>query len=263
MTNSLKVCVVPLDTTPVDVSANLSSTAYALNEVESDTDLVVLPELFTTGFTADKTLCKSLAETSGGKTMDAVRRWAQYFGFAIAGSFMAQENGKIFNRAFFAEPSGDMTFYDKRHLFPLSKEHEVFSSGTSLSPLVRYRGWNIKTVVCYDLRFPVWCRNTEPYYDLLVAPSIWPHTRIFQYHQLLSTRALENQAYTIGANRTGTDDSGEYPCGDSAIFNNLGKRIEETRRNGLIYSVLDIEALRKGRDRFPALRDSDDFLITL
>ncbi|HBI58285.1 MAG TPA: nitrilase family protein [Porphyromonadaceae bacterium] len=261
---TFKVCVIPLNITWGNKDANLVTAAHELNQVEKDTDLVVIPELFSTDFVNDGKLVATLAETNDGHTMDAVKRWVSFFGVAIAGSFLATDGtGHYFNRAFFVEPSGDVTFYDKHHLFPLSHEDKIYTAGNHLSPVIRYRGWNIKLMVCYDIRFPVWCRNGEEIYDILVVPSNWPHARIFQYHQLLSARAIENQIFTIGANRTGRDNYGEYPAGDSAIFDNLGSRIGETRRNGHIYSIFDREELDAGRHRFPAWRDSDKFTIDL
>lgn len=260
----LKISIIPLSTKWGDKDANLQDAASQLNQVEKDTDLVVLPEVFATGYTEDVEQIRDLAEPNDGRIMEDVRRWAQFFGFAVAGTFIAKDGSEFHNRAFLMEPSGDVTFYDKRHLFPLSNEGKVYTAGTKQSPVIRYRGWNIKLMVCYDLRFPVWCRNTpQDNYDLLLIPASWPHSRIFQFHQLLSGRAIENQAYTVGANRTGQDLYGEYPAGDSAIYNNFGSPIGETRRNGHLYSLLDLDALNKARTRFPAWKSADDFEIKL
>ena len=259
---TFKVCIIPFSIAWGNKDSNLCGMASELNQVEKDTDLVVIPELFSTDFISDRKVVEELAERNDGHTMDALKRWASFFGFAIAGSFLATDgSGRYFNRAFVVEPAGDVTFYDKHHLFPLSDEKGIFTAGAKLSPIIRYRGWNLKLMVCYDLRFPVWCRNGEEIYDILVVPSSWPHSRITQYHKLLAARAIENQIYAVGANRTGKDNYGEYPAGDSVIYDNLGDSIGETRRNGHIYSVLDGEALEAGRHRFPAWRDSDKFTI--
>ena len=123
---------------------------------------------------------------------------------------------------------GDITFSDKRHLFPLSSENTVYTPGHALPPTIRFRGWNIKIVVCYDLRFPVWTRNQpDNLYDLLIVPSNWPISRVKPYKTLLSARAIENQIYTIGCNRTGVDKYGDYTTGMSSIFDNLGEDIKE------------------------------------
>lgn len=258
----LKIALIPLSTKWGDKDANLQDAASQLNLVEKDTDLVVLPEVFATGYTEDVSQISDLAEANEGRIMEDVRRWSQYFGFAIAGTFIAVDDRKYYNRAFLMEPSGDVSFYDKRHLFPLSNEAKVYTPGRKLSEPIRFRGWNIKLMVCYDLRFPVWCRNTQKSnYDLMVVPASWPHSRIYQFKQLLSARAIENQAYLAGANRTGQDLYGTYPPGDSAIYDNFGSAIGETRRNGHIYSILDLDDLRKSRERFPAWKSSDTFTI--
>lgn len=261
----MKICAIPFDITYADVENNLISVAHQLNQVEPDTDIVILPELFTTAFIPDAKTVAEKAEPIDGHTVDALKRWAQYFGFAIAGSYLATDGqGRYFNRAFFVEPMGDITFSDKRHLFPLSSENTVYTPGQTLPPTIRFRGWNIKIIVCYDLRFPVWTRNhPENLYDLLIVPSNWPISRVKPYKTLLSARAIENQIYTVGCNRTGVDKYGDYTTGMSSIFDNLGDDIKETRRNGHIYALLDLTSLKEGRERFPAYRSSDHFSIDL
>lgn len=259
----MKICAIPIDIAYADVENNLISAAHQLNQVEPDTDVVVLPELFTTSFIPDAKTIASVAETNDDHTVDSIRRWAQYFGFAIAGSFLATDGkGHYFNRAFFIEPMGDATFADKRHLFPLSSENTTYTPASELPPVIRYRGWNIRIIVCYDLRFPVWTRNTpDNLYDLLLIPSNWPVSRVKPYKLLLSARAVENQIYTVGCNRTGSDKYGDYPTGMTSIFDNLGEDIRETRRNGHIYALLDLTNLKEGRERFPAYRSTDRFTL--
>lgn len=259
----MKVCVIPLDIVDDDKEANILAVAHELNQVEHDTDLVVLPELFTTAFVSDKEKVKSLAETNDGPTVSALKRWSNFFGYAIAGSFLATEaEGNYYNRAFLIEPMGDVSFYDKRHLFPLSEENNTYKPGHVPSPFIRFRGWNIRLIVCFDLRFPVWCKNNpDQLYDLLLVPSNWPKAREYQFKTLLAARAIENQAYVIGANRTGSDKYGDYPAGISTIFDNLGNPINETRSNGHIYSILNRDSLYMGRNRFPVFKASDRFTI--
>lgn len=261
----MKICAIPMDIAYADVENNLITAAHQLNQVEPDTDIVVLPELFTTAFIPDAKTIAETAETNSGHTVDSIKRWAQYFGFAIAGSFLATDgNGHYFNRAFFIEPMGDVTFTDKRHLFPLSTENASYTPASTLPPTIRFRGWNIRMVVCYDLRFPVWTRNQpENLYDLLLVPSNWPVSRQKQYHLLLSARAVENQIYTVGCNRTGSDKYGDYLTGMTCVFDNLGDDIRETRRNGHVYALLDLTNLKEGRERFPAYRSTDRFSIDL
>lgn len=261
----MKVCVIPFDIAYGDIESNLLTAAHQLSQVESDTDIVVLPELFTTSFIPDAKEVAKLAEPNDGRTVTAIKRWAQYFGFAIAGSFLSKdEKGHFFNRAFFIEPMGDATFTDKRHLFPLSTENVTLTPGDQIPRTIRFRGWNIKTIVCFDLRFPIWTRNrSDDMYDLLVVPSNWPVSRIKPYKLLLSARAVENQIYTIGANRTGSDKFGDYNVGMSSIYDNLGDDIKETRRNGHIYALLDLENLKEGREKFPAYKAADNFSIDI
>ena len=261
----MKICAIPLDIAYADPEANIISTAHALSQVESDTDVVVLPELFTTAFVPDPKRVAELGEGNDGHTVDAVKRWAAFFGFAIAGSFLATDGGGLYyNRAFFIEPGGDVTFYDKRHLFPLSTENNVYTPGRALPPRIRFRGWDFSLIVCFDLRFPVWCRNTpDSNYDVLLVPSNWPHIRIAQYKILLAARAVENQTYVIGCNRTGSDEFGQYEHSDSAIYDNLGTAIQETRRNGHLYTLLERRLLDEGRKRFPAWKATDRWTIEL
>ncbi|MCM1164100.1 MAG: nitrilase family protein [Muribaculaceae bacterium] len=255
----MKICAIPLDIIYEKPEENLLSAAHALSQVESDTDVVVLPELFTTAFVPDAKNVKALAEPNDGRTMQAVGRWAAFFGFAIAGSFLAVDaDGKHHNRAFFVEPGGDVTFYDKRHLFPLSTEDKVLSPGTRRPPVVRFRGWNFSLAVCFDLRFPVWCRSCPacpP--DVMIVPSNWPHSRSSQFKILLKARAVENQMYIVGANRSGSDPFGEYEHSDTEIFDNLGESVRETRRNSFVYALLDHKELEDGRSKFPFLSIAD------
>lgn len=265
MSNLLKVCTIAHDIIEGSKHENIIAIASRLREVETDTDLVVLPELFTTGYIFDKTSLSELAETDDGHTVDTLRRWAQFFGVALAGSFLATDGeGHYFNRAFFIEPGGDTTLYDKRHLFTLSGENTIYTRGVSPAPTVRYRGWNIKLIVCFDLRFPVWIRTTpRTEFDLLLCPAMWGGARWHQFKTLLAARAIENQAYAVSCNRLGKDAYGTYPAGMSVAFDNLGNEIHETRRNGLVYVLLDIEDLRRSREKFPVADSADAFTINI
>lgn len=261
----MKICIAPIDIVFANPEENLLTAAHTLNQVERDTDVVVLPELFTTGFIKDEPTAAERAERNDGHTVETLQRWAQFFGFALCGSFLATDRpGHLANRTFFVEPGGDVTFSDKRHLFPLSTEDKVYAAATAEPPVVRFRGWNFKTIVCFDLRFPVWCRNREGAdYDVLLVPANWPASRQDQFKLLLAARAVENQAYVFGANRTGEDDYGHYPKGISCVFDNLGHPIHETRRDGLLYALLDKKELETGRKRFPAWQAADRWQIEL
>ena len=261
----MKICAIPLDIKYASPAENLNAAASLLSQVDTDTDVLVLPELFTTAFLPEPSDCQKFAELSDGRTISTVKKWANFFGFAIAGSFLATDGeGHYFNRAFFVEPLGDVTFYDKRHLFPLSTEDTTYTPGRQLPPRIRFRGWEFMLIVCFDLRFPVWCRNTQQrMYDVLIVPSNWPHTRIDAYHLLMAARAVENQIYTVGCNRTGSDHYGEYPRGDSLICDPRGRMIQETRSNGFLYAFMDKAIIEQGRQRFPAWKAMDTWHIDL
>ncbi len=259
--DNLKVAVISYDITWGDKEENLITVAELLNKVDLNTDIVILPELFSTGYMQEEALIVNNAEPLSGKTMDAIRRWSAHFGFAICGSYMAATAGNYYNRAFFVEPSGDETFYDKHHLFSLSQEGKLFASGTPQSPIIRYRGWNISMVICYDVRFPIWCRNVENVYDLLLIPANWPSVRGYAWEHLLIARAIENQSYVVGANRSGRDDYGEYLIEQSFAVDYMGRKIEGKRDNEIYYAELSRSSMDKFRTQYPVWKDADKFKI--
>lgn len=261
----MKICSIPYDIVYASPEENFVGVAHALSQVEKDTDVVVLPELFTTAFIPDERGVAELAEKNSGKTVETVKRWSQFFGFAIAGSYLATDGkGKFYNRAFFIEPLGDTTFYDKRHLFPLSTEDKVYCPGEKPAPVIRFRGWSFKLIVCFDLRFPVWCRNIPGnLYDVLLVPANWSHSRSYPFKIFLSARAIENQAYTVGANRSGSDPYGDYKKTDSVINDYMGYPIQETRRNGFLYAILDRDELNLQREKFPVFQPSDKWSLNI
>lgn len=261
MGSKLNIAVVSLDITWGDVDENLLVSEQQIRKLPSGIDLVVLPELFSTGFVHDRETLESLSESANGKTMKTVHQWAKKYNFAIAGSFLFRVGENFFNRAFFIEPHGDEMFYDKRHLFCISPESELFAAGETLPPVVRYRSWNISLIICYDLRFPVWCRNKDMRYDIMLVPANWPDSRSFAWSRLLSGRAIENQAYYVGANRSGSDDYGKYD-GMSMVLDGLGQIVSQ-EVDGIVYAVADMEQLQHERRKLPVGRDADDFNIVL
>lgn len=262
MSHTLKIAVPRHDIIPGDIHENLIATAANLNKIERDTDLVVLPELFTTGVVSDTSLIDTLAETDEGHTMDDLIRWAAFFGFAIAGSYLSTDgNGHYYNRAFLVEPSGDRYYYNKKHLFSLSTEVDTLTPGDRQSPVIRYRGWNIKMFICYDLRFPVWCRKTDNDFDIMLFPSSWPEARIYQFKRLLCARAIENNAIVIGSNRVGNDSAGTYPEDGSAIFDLMGQETGTRDALGTLYATFDYDSFNRRRERFPTYRDADRFTL--
>lgn len=264
--NNLNIAVVSLPIRWADRHANLQAVRLHLQQIRPDTDLVVLPELFTTGFIPDPDVIQREAEPSDGLTMTTIRELAAKHRVAIAGSFLARlSDSEISNRAFLVEPSGETTFYDKRHLFSLSPEATLLHGGRHRMPIVRFRGWNIALAVCYDLRFPVWCRNAGMNYDIVLFPSNWPQSRGYAYRQLLIARAIENQAWTVGANCSGTDDYGCYD-GMSVIIDHEGNVVAQSTAEKpaeTIYATTDRTALEKWRKRMPVWKAADDFTIVL
>lgn len=255
MQTDLNIFAIALDIALADKQANMNALEAALAAMPQGTDLVVLPELFTTGFVDNKEQAVALAETGQGDTVRAIEKLAEKHNCAICGSFLAKSGVWLFNRAFFVEPSGECTFYDKRHLFSLSNEPQIMSPGHEPIPVVRFRGWNIAMAVCYDLRFPVWLRNKGLKYDLLVIVANWPKKREYQWEHLLIARAIENQCYVIGANRGGEDSFGEY--GNlSCVFDFIGTPI--ARQEGQTMAArLSMSLLEAGRQKFPFYNDAD------
>lgn len=244
-----------------DPEENLRNVESIAHQVARDTDILVLPELFSTGFMQDVQVISSLAESIAGTTVTRLKALSRQYGFAVAGSFLCRVGEKVYNRCFFIEPSGEETFYDKHHLFSLSLEHKVFTPGYKLPPVVRYRGWNISLIVCYDLRFPVWCRNSRHSYDIMIVPANWPSSRGYAWEHLLIGRAIENQAVYVGANRGGSDDFGDYD-NLSFIVNGLGRVVSaEDKNSGLIYAEFDRDELVKIREKLPFGNDADDFSV--
>jgi predicted amidohydrolase len=223
------------------------------------TDLVVLPEMFTTGFCTDKL---QLAETMDGETMHQLKHWAVKYKLAITGSFIAIENDKVFNRAFFVFPTGEIETADKRHLFSFGGEHEYFSSGDKRL-IVNYSGFNILVLVCYDVRFPVWTRNVNNEYDLIIFVANFPQRRIIDWDILLQARAIENQAYVCGVNRVGVDGQGIDYNGHSALLDFKAKpllKFAEDKTSIQTTEIL-IEPLQLYRQKFAVWRDADKFEI--
>ncbi|MCM1004808.1 MAG: nitrilase family protein [Prevotella sp.] len=259
----LNVALFPQQITWGDKAANIDTLIDICEKVHPQTDLLILPETFSTGFPSgtDKETVRAMSERNTGKTIDTIKALSAKYGFAIAGSFIADTGGLLYNRAFFIEPNGEETFADKRHLFSMAGENKIFSPGTERLK-VRYRGWNLAMIVCYDIRFPVWCRNSQCEYDALIAIANWPTTRVGAWEALLKARAIENLAYVLGVDCKGTDTHGFEYNGSTAVIDFKGKDIGINDSNtSLIYSVLDYERLAKFRTKFPAWEDADTFTL--
>ncbi|MDE6528620.1 MAG: nitrilase family protein [Muribaculaceae bacterium] len=276
MDSTIKIAALPLDIVWADIERNLLTVAEKLTGIRPDTDILVLPELFSTGFVQDEAMLRNLAATSAQMTLAAVKLWSSRFNMAIAGSYLASIGSKIVNRGFFIEPSGETTFYDKHHLFCLSAESRIFSKGMELPPVIRFRGWNFSLIVCYDLRFPVWCRNRNQRYDILLVPANWASARGYAWRQLLIARAIENQSVVVGANRSGHDDYGDYNH-QSFIFDPFGKELAPScpmndsghgldtanSPDSFIYAEYTMAQLSKVRSYLPVGNDADSFQIVM
>ena len=259
--SDLRVCLCPLDIKWGNKEANLSALEKIAAQVHPDTDLLILPETFSTGFPSakEKDDVRPLAERNTGQTIDFVKKIAARHKIAICGSYIADSGGSLYNRAFFIEPSGDETFADKRHLFTMAKENDVFSKGYDRLK-VRYRGWNIAMVICYDVRFPVWCRNRDNEYDILIAVANWPKQRSGAWQKLLPARAIENLAYVCAVNCKGRDVADFEYGGESAVIDFKGNDIG-IESTGFIYASLSEEKLSRFREKFPAHKDADSFRL--
>ncbi|MFD0963246.1 amidohydrolase [Pseudofulvibacter geojedonensis] len=230
-----------------------------INSISEKTDLIVLPEMFTTGFTMYP---KSLAENMDEDSVEWMKVLAKKKQAAICGSLIIKEDHKYYNRYLFITPDGRTEQYNKRHLFTLAGEQHQYTAGTKQT-LIEYKGWKIFPQVCYDLRFPVWSRNTYNY-DLLVYVANWPKQRIEAWDTLLKARAIENMCYTIGVNRVGIDPNGNEYSGNSAALNYLGKNMcnIQSGQESVSTITLNKQELDSARKKFGFLNDKDSFIVT-
>lgn len=239
--------------------ANRQHFTEILAGLKGETDLVVLPEMFTTGFSMN---AKTLAEPKDGPTIHWMRAEAKKYKVAITGSVIIEDNGLYFNRLFFVFPDGNFQQYDKKHTFTLAKEHKTYTAGRT-KLVVSYKGWSLCPLICYDLRFPVWARNTEAY-DVLLFVANWPKVRIAAWDTLLKARAIENMSYCVGLNRVGLDGNGYEYNGHSAIYDVLGAQMTTTdfEKDFVQTVVLDKLHLQKQREQLQFLNDRDAFTLT-
>jgi len=241
-----------------DSEANKKLFSEEINKVSEEVELIILPEMFTTGFSMN---AAALAEETEAETLTWMREVAKTKSSAITGSVIITENGNYYNRLFFVFPDGSYKLYDKRHTFTLAKEDKTYTAGTQRL-IVDYKGWKICPLVCYDLRFPVWARNTVDY-DLLIYVANWPEKRVNAWDALLKARAIENMSYCIGLNRTGEDGDGYIYNGHSAAYDPLGIELTEPNRSDEFITEFSIEkdSLNKVRNKLKFLQDRDDFTL--
>lgn len=256
MNPKLKIALIQSELHWEDPVGNRKMFGKKIDSIPDDVDLVVLPEMFTTGFTMNP---GHIDSSEGKKTVEWMQGLAQQKNMALTGSIVFQEEGDYFNRLFFVRPNGEMNVYDKKHTFTLAGENKVYAAGKS-KLIVEYKGFKICPLICYDLRFPVWARNVEEY-DALIYVANWPKPRIDAWDTLLKARAIENMAYCIGVNRIGLDGlQHEYP-GHSAVYDVLGKQIAYSDKEEILYAILDKEHMESTRKKLRFLEDRDNFSL--
>ena len=259
MSRSLRVSLVQADTVWEDPAANRRALETATAGLAGGTDLVVLPEMFATGFSMQP---ERLAEDPDGPTAQWMSIVARRLDAAVTGSVITRDSGRHFNRLYWASPDGALLHYDKRHLFRMGGEDQHYAAGAE-GLIVAWRGFRVAPQVCYDLRFPVWSRRRSGYdYDLLLYVASWPAARRHAWRSLLVARAIENQCYVAGVNRVGPDGRGTAHAGDSVVHDFLGQPLVELGAGAEVATVaLDGGALDAFRDRFPAQLDADRFTL--
>ena len=259
MMHPLKISIVQTDIAWENKLENLRMLREKLHALRGTTEIVVLPEMFSTGFTMKS---RELAEPVSGITVRILKELAADFQLALCGSFICSERSNYYNRAFFITPEGEEFYYDKRHLFRMGNEAEYFSSGNN-KLIISYRGWNICLLVCYDLRFPVWSRNVNNEYDLLIYVASWPQARRLAWDTLLCARALENMCYVCGVNRIGVDGNKLIYNGGSVVFSAKGEVLASVPdgEEGIETVSLSLISLQQLRDKFPVWKDADAFRL--
>lgn len=259
MIKDLKITLV--QTSPIweDIDANISLFSKKLENIEpSSTDLIVLPEMFSTGFTIN---AAKVAEPMNGKTISWLAKTAAQKKCVVTGSVVIKEDNKFYNRLIWMQPDGKYQVYDKRHLFRMDDENKIFTSGNARL-VTDLGGWRICPLVCYDLRFPVWSRNKGDY-DCLVYVASWPDRRNYAWRQLLIARAIENQAYVVGVSRIGKDGNGVDHSGCSVVLSPKGEPLNkmEPKSESVETTILSYGELENYRKEFPVGLDADKFKI--
>jgi omega-amidase len=244
-----------------NVASNLAMFTEKIDSISEKTEVVVLPEMFTTGFSMQP---EKLAEKMDGSAINWMRKMAIQHKIIISGSLIIEEHNQYFNRLIWMLPNGTFGYYDKRHLFGFAGENEYYTSGNKRL-IAQVNGLKINLQICYDLRFPVWARQTmiaekSAEYDVLIYVANWPEKRNLAWKTLLAARAIENQCYVIGVNRVGTDGNNIYYSGDSCIITPLGETIfTEAHKESIFTTTIDKAAIDTIRQQLPFLKDADAF----
>lgn len=255
----MRVAIIQYDIFWEEKQSNVNLLERLVAPLYHKTDLIVLPEMFNTGFSMNP---DRLGESPDSETFRWMKNQSDAGNFAICGSYIVEEHGLAFNRFVFVAPETEMISYDKRHLFNMGNENKYFTKGRK-RVIFSYKGFRILPIICYDLRFPVWSRNRNDY-DLLVCVANWPESRREVWNTLLKARAIENQCFVAGANRIGIDGTGLKYCGDSVILNPRGEIMGKNEYDAecVITTDLSISELSEFRVKFPVWKDADDFTLT-
>lgn len=258
MQEQLKIAIVQSDLVWESPDQNRLNFADKIEQINQPVDVIVLPEMFTSGFTMNP---EHVFETMDGTTISWMKEIAQKTNSAICGSLVVSENSNYYNRFVFVTPTGDLEYYDKRHTFTLAGEHKVYKAG-SKRLIMNYKGWKILPLVCYDLRFPVWARNTDDY-DVLMYVANWPKPRVNAWDALLKARAIENMSYCIGVNRVGFDVNNHEYVGHSAVYDGLGECITDIEHSTeqTEIATLNKNHLETIRQKLKFLDDRDAFTL--
>jgi omega-amidase len=254
----LKIALLQMNLVWENHAANLVSAAALIDAIREKADLIVLPEMFTTGFTMNPAAC---SQPMNGSAVHWMKETARRVNTDITGSMIISDSGRLYNRLVWTKPDGSLHFYDKRHLFRMAGEHAVYTGGT-VNSTVALNGWNVRPFICYDLRFPAWTRNRRCEYHIALFVASWPAKRSLHWTALLRARAIENQCFVIGVNRTGTDGNGVEYAGGTTAFDFTGNTIIDAGcSEGVSIIQLQSRPLLEYREAFPAWMDADDFLI--
>ena len=245
-----------------DKTANLQMLQQKIDSIEEKTEIIILPEMFTTGFSMQ---AEQLAETMDGETVEWMKTISNKNGIVLTGSVMIEDAGKYYNRLIWMLPNGQYGYYDKRHLFAYGEEDQHYSAGKKRL-IASVKGWKINLQICYDLRFPVWARQKPEEglaeYDLLIYVANWPERRSHAWKTLLCARAIENQCYVVGVNRVGDDAKNIHYSGNSLVIDPMGQVLYHMADEEDVNTItLSKEKLEEVRTKFPFLNDADDFTI--
>jgi len=258
----MKVALLQYPVVWADVQENLRRTELRLQAIAGEADVAVLPEMFTTGFCPES---HHVADSMDGVTLRMIRRWAKVYNMAVVGSFMCKDQGKLFNRGFFVRPDGKTDFIDKRHLYPSRGEATLFTPGHE-RVISEYKGVKFCLQICYDLRFPVWSRNSSGYdYDILVYCAAWPDVKIKAWDAMLASRCFENQCYVVGVNYVGDDGLGLHYKGHSVAYNTRLQKLASFEDNeaGTKIADFDMPRLAHYREVLPLWKDCDRFSVEI